>query len=87
MQSTRRRLRRLYHIAHKHVQAHQLDEAWPYVSEMLNIDMDDAGGLYLCGVIMREKGHIGLATQLCTGKEDKRLVFCMIAYRSKVNCI
>jgi tetratricopeptide (TPR) repeat protein len=64
MLSTRRRLRRLYHIAHKHVQAHEVDLAWPYVSEMLNMDMDDAGALYLCGIVMRERGHIGLAAQL-----------------------
>lgn len=64
MLSTRRRLKRLYHVAHKHITAEELEEAWPYVSEMLNISMDDAGGLYLAGIIMRKKGHIGLAAQL-----------------------
>jgi hypothetical protein len=50
-------------MAHAHLEKEELELAWPYISEMLNLDMDDVGGLYLLGVFMRKKGHMGIAAQ------------------------
>lgn len=64
MQHTRRRIKRLYVVAAKEVKQSNYDAAWPYISEILNVDMDNAGGLYLAGIYMRHKGAIGLAAQM-----------------------
>src|SRR5574341_1615620 len=64
MQHTRRRTNRLQRAAHKHLKADELESSWPYISEALNINMDVPQSLFLCGVFMRKKGHLGLAAQL-----------------------
>lgn len=64
MLHTRRRIRRLYRQAEALLIANKPDEAWPYISEMTNLDMDDPGALYLLGDFMRKKGHVGIAAQV-----------------------
>jgi tetratricopeptide (TPR) repeat protein len=61
MVGTQRRLKALKNIAHQKLKDHEYDGALVPISEILNINMDDPGGLYMAGVFFRNKGHSGFA--------------------------
>lgn len=50
--------------AHRLITQGRLIEAWPVVSEALNEDSEDPVALYLCGVLLRDQKHNGMALQM-----------------------
>src|SRR6185369_2120343 len=39
-------------------------KAWQAISDLLNMNFDDAPALYMAGICLRHQGHVGLALQL-----------------------
>ncbi len=64
MAGTELRVKKLHHLANKYLQEGKDDKALIPLSDLLNINMDDPQALYMMGVLMRNKGHCGLAAQL-----------------------
>lgn len=51
-------------LAHSAVRREQWDAAWEILRDVMNEDADNPAGLYLAGMVMRGKGHTGLAMQM-----------------------
>jgi tetratricopeptide (TPR) repeat protein len=64
MAGTQSRIADLKREASKYLKAGQLEKAWPFVADVLNINFDDPQGLFLAGNWFRQKGQPGIATQL-----------------------
>jgi tetratricopeptide (TPR) repeat protein len=64
MAGTQSRIADLKREASRFLKAGELEKAWPFVSDILNINFDDPQGLFLAGNWFRQKGHPGMATQM-----------------------